>query len=68
MADESLNGPGRVLVVDDTEASRYAVARHLRQAGYSVEEAGTGQQAIAMVEEAGRTWSCWTCSSRHQRL
>ena len=51
MVDESLNGPGRILVVDDTEASRYAVARHLRQAGYSVEEAGTGLQAIAMVEE-----------------
>jgi PAS domain S-box-containing protein len=50
MVDESLNGPGRILVVDDTEASRYAVARHLRHAGYSVEEAGTGLQAIALVE------------------
>ncbi len=26
----------RILVVDDTEANRYAVGRHLRQAGYVV--------------------------------
>ena len=31
--------PVRILVVDDTEANRYAVARHLRQAGYTVLEA-----------------------------
>jgi PAS domain S-box-containing protein len=50
MAEESVNGPGRILVVDDTEASRYAVARHLRHAGYRVEEAGSGLEAIALVE------------------
>jgi PAS domain S-box-containing protein len=51
MADETV-GAGRVLVVDDTEASRYAVSRHLRHAGYHVAEAATGQQAIAWVEES----------------
>ncbi|HKU62626.1 MAG TPA: response regulator [Gemmatimonadales bacterium] len=51
MVDESVNPTGRVLVVDDTEASRYAVARHLRHAGFSVDEAGSGQQALAQVAE-----------------
>ena len=62
MVDESLNGPGRILVVDDTEASRYAVARHLRHAGYSVEEAGDGIAGYrAWWRRSGPTWSCWTC-------
>jgi PAS domain S-box-containing protein len=52
MADESEKVGGRVLVVDDTEASRYAVARHLRHAGFSVDEADTGLKAIARVEES----------------
>ncbi len=51
MGDESMNTAGRVLVVDDTEASRYAVARHLRHAGYDVDEAGSGQQALTLVAE-----------------
>ena len=51
MADESEQVVGRVLVVDDTEASRYAVARHLRHAGFSVDEADSGLEAIARVEE-----------------
>ena len=50
MADESEQVVGRVLVVDDTEASRYAVARHLRHAGFSVDEADSGLEAIARVE------------------
>jgi PAS domain S-box-containing protein len=51
MADGNGAVPGRVLVVDDTEASRYAVARHLRHAGYLVDEAGSGSQAFASLEE-----------------
>jgi PAS domain S-box-containing protein len=43
---------GRVPVVDDTEASRYAVSRHLRHAGYRVDEAATGLQAIAQMAES----------------
>jgi two-component system, NtrC family, sensor kinase len=37
--------PAVVLVVDDTEPQRYAVARVLRGAGHTVIEAGTGKQA-----------------------
>jgi two-component system cell cycle sensor histidine kinase/response regulator CckA len=39
----------RILVVDDTEANRYAVGRHLRQAGYIVLEASDGHRALAML-------------------
>jgi PAS domain S-box-containing protein len=39
----------RILVVDDTEANRYALARHLRQAGYLVAEAPDGRSALARV-------------------
>jgi PAS domain S-box-containing protein len=35
-----------VLVVDDTEANRYATARILRSAGFDVDEAATGRQAL----------------------
>ena len=43
--------PIRILVVDDTEANRYAVARHLRHAGYAVSEAPDGLTALARVAE-----------------
>jgi PAS domain S-box-containing protein len=43
--------PVTILVVDDTEANRYAVARHLRQAGYTVLEASDGRSALAQVAE-----------------
>jgi len=36
----------RILVVDDTEAMRYATSRILRAAGYSVAEAATGLEAL----------------------
>jgi PAS domain S-box-containing protein len=39
-----------ILVVDDTEANRYAIGRHLRGAGYEVWEAGTGKQALQLAE------------------
>jgi PAS domain S-box-containing protein len=51
MVDEPTGAPGRVLVVDDTEASRYAVSRHLRRAGFEVDEAASGLQALAQLEE-----------------
>ena len=40
-----------ILNVDDNSVSRYARSQVLRQAGYRVWEASTGQQAIAMVNE-----------------
>jgi PAS domain S-box-containing protein len=38
-----------VLNVDDYEAGRYATTRTLRQAGYDVVEAGTGEEALQQV-------------------
>jgi signal transduction histidine kinase len=35
-----------ILSVDDNDASRYAIARTLRQAGFRVIEAGTGMEAL----------------------
>jgi signal transduction histidine kinase len=39
----------QILVVDDNEVSRYAKARTLRQAGFSVLEAATGSEALERV-------------------
>jgi PAS domain S-box-containing protein len=36
----------RLLVVDDTDASRYATVRVLRNAGFHTEEASTGREAL----------------------
>lgn len=41
----STPAPATILLVDDTEAQRYAVARMLRAAGHTVFEAGTAKQA-----------------------
>jgi PAS domain S-box-containing protein len=38
-----------ILIVDDTDASRYAVSRTLRKAGYAVEEAATGGEALRLA-------------------
>lgn len=40
-----------VVLVDDDEANRYAVARILRSAGLTVWEAGRGREALALAEE-----------------
>ncbi len=40
-----------ILVVDDTEASRYAVARILRQAQFKVWEAGTAAEALKLAAQ-----------------
>jgi len=39
----------RILVVDDDEGGRYAVARVLRHAGFEIREAGTGQEALQRI-------------------
>jgi CheY-like chemotaxis protein len=36
----------RILIVDDNEANRYTLARHLRRAGYEVREAKCGTEAL----------------------
>src|SRR6185437_5387524 len=40
-----------ILVVDDTEATRYAVGRILREARYTVLEAATGTDALRLLAE-----------------
>lgn len=42
---------GLVLVVDDTEANQYAMARVLRGAGYEVVTVNTGREALALARE-----------------
>jgi len=48
MADKS---KPRILNVDDNDAGRYATSRILRQAGFEVLEAATGEEALRRVEE-----------------
>jgi putative two-component system response regulator len=43
--------PKRVLVVDDEETIRFALARFLRSRGYEVEVADSGSAALARLEE-----------------
>ena len=52
-----------ILVVDDTEASRYAVSRILRKAQFDVREAGTGRKRCCWRPRS-RTWSSWTSTCR----
>src|SRR5262245_11110505 len=48
-----MNGESKplILVVDDTESRRYAKVRILRQAGFMVAEASTGQECLAAVQK-----------------
>ena len=40
---------GKILVVDDTEANRYTIARILRKEGFEVQEAENGRAGLALV-------------------
>src|SRR5215468_744610 len=42
----------KILTVDDNDAMRYSLVRSLKDAGYNVMEARTGQEALAMVADA----------------
>ena len=44
---------GTVLLVDDEEAVRRLVARALARAGWTVLSAGTGEEALALLDEEG---------------
>ncbi|HXV98021.1 MAG TPA: PAS domain-containing protein [Anaerolineae bacterium] len=48
-----VNGPSKITIlnVDDNEASLYAKSHILRRAGFEVEEAGTGQEALRLAKE-----------------
>lgn len=41
-----------ILTVDDDEATRYAVTRILRRAGFTVQEAKTGSEALRLAQES----------------
>ena len=48
---EQAQAENPILVVDDTEAIRYAKVRTLQKAGYTVLEASTGADAISLAHE-----------------
>jgi len=45
--------PLRILVIDDEPAIRLVVAAPLRRAGYEVEQAGGGQEALSRLAQGG---------------
>ena len=47
-----LKQPYTVLVVDDTEANRYALCRTLKNEGYTTLEAASGREALAMIHKS----------------
>src|SRR5258705_14019407 len=47
-ADQSIT----LLAIDDTDANRYALVRHLRGAGYVVHEAATGFEGLDLAAAA----------------
>lgn len=52
MAQTPQGHKGRILVIDDQEATRYIFRRILGRAGYSVEEASTGEEGLAKVADS----------------
>lgn len=54
----------RVLVVDDDDASRAILALSLRRAGYDVESAGSGGQALALLAGGIFDWLITDCRMR----
>src|SRR5512140_585529 len=49
---EKRDGEPRVLVVDDTPATRYAMVRVLRHAGFNVIEAENGTAALRLAKDS----------------
>jgi diguanylate cyclase len=45
------SGAGRVLLVDDSDHSRAALARHLVRHGYNIDEAQNGPEALSKVRQ-----------------
>lgn len=53
MVATAVTTAGRILLVDDDEAGRYAKARILQHAGYEVLEAGSGTDALRCIHDDG---------------
>lgn len=49
----SESGTGVLLVVEDEEALREAICDHLKGLGYAVLQAGSGQEALSIANQAG---------------
>lgn len=50
MSADTVSAPARILVVDDDLATRFLVSEALEQAGFRVEQAEDGRQALAICE------------------
>jgi len=51
MRDTENTNSARILLVDDSEHSRYVVSRILRHAGFHIEESSTGQEGLALAKK-----------------
>ena len=51
----------RILLVDDDEAKRYTIAKMLLRAGFELQEADSGSEALRLVASCP-TWSSLTSS------
>jgi PAS domain S-box-containing protein len=51
MTTMATHAPASILVVDDNAPTRYSTARVLRNEGFAVLEAGTGQEALRLAAE-----------------
>ena len=48
----------KVLVLEDESSIRSFIVINLRRAGYEVIEAGTGEEALEMLQQIS-VWRCW---------
>jgi two-component system response regulator AtoC len=46
-------GKGKILIVDDEHLIRWSLEKDLRQAGYSTQQAASGEEALEIIEEDG---------------
>ena len=50
----------RILIVDDELSLRRLMRLYLTKAGFTVAEASTGPEALAVLRRARSTWPSWT--------
>jgi CheY-like chemotaxis protein len=59
-ADDSLPAQPEVLLVDDDEVNLLLIALALRERGFKIVEAESGEKALACCRLTRPTSSCWT--------